>query len=199
MSDTPENDEYTPDPEELEEEEEEVTEEETSTPAYSATPTASDSAPEPNGTAPAEAAKISAYKKRMMELGREGQGAEIPVELADMMRAAAKQQGDIALTAWIRIAWATAVNAANLTHEVEVTDANLKNYPEHKVGDKFTEDWKFDLASLEATQARTSTRGMTEEQKKKKKEEKQAEEKDQKALVKRLLEEHRAKLKGAAS
>jgi hypothetical protein len=164
----------------MESNEEQVSQEETSTPEYSPTPTSS---PNGDGEGEANGEKISAYKKRMQELGREGIGAEIPVELADMMRAAAKQQGDIALTAWIRLAWADAVNAAGLIKKDEAGKDVA---------------WTFDKASLEATQARTSTRGLSDAEKAKRKEEKQQEEKDQKSLVKRLLQEHRAKLKGLA-
>lgn len=133
----------------------------------------------PNGTTPA-GDKLSAYKQRLQELGREGVGAEIPLELADMMRAAAKARGDIALSAWIRLAFAEAVNAAGLTHVV----------------DGASTDWKFDTKRLEETKARTSTRNLSPEEKKEKAEKAKAEAVDQRALVRRLLAEHRSKVLG---
>jgi hypothetical protein len=133
-----------------------------------------------------EGEKQSKYKARLAALGRDAMGAEIPLQLADMMRAAAFAAGDVAIAAWIRLAWADAVNAANLTHEVTAEDGTVT-----------VEPWKFDKASLDVTTARTSTRGLTEEQKKAKAQEKKVAEKEEKDLVKQLLAEHRAKLAAA--
>src|SRR5438046_823740 len=91
--------------------------------------------------------ELSPYKKRQQELGIEGVGAEIPTDLADMIRAAAKASGDIAIASWVRKTFAEAVNALNLVH------------PDTK------EPWVYDISKLELRSAKASTRGLTDEQK----------------------------------
>lgn len=138
---------------------------------------------ESNGTTQASTTK--SYKERMIEQGLDP-SLGVPQELADMMRAAAKKQGDISVASWYRLAWADAVNAAGLTHTVTKED-----------GTEVEEPWQFDKSRLEEKKARASTKNLTPEEKEKAKQEKKVEQKEERDLVKQLLAEHRAKLAAA--
>lgn len=61
---------------------------------------------------------VSAYATRNAKLGVDVIGAEIPLELSQMMHAAAAKAG-VKLSTWVRESWANAVNASLLTHEVD--------------------------------------------------------------------------------
>ena len=138
--------------------------------------------PDPNAPAPT----TKKYSEVMKEKGIDP-SLGVVQELADMMRAAAKADGDISVASWYRKAWANAVNSANLTHEVEHTDEN-------GVVTKSIEPWIFDLTRLELKGARTSTRNLTPQQKEKLKAKKQEEAKEERTLVAQLLADHKAKL-----
>lgn len=128
------------------------------------------------------------YSDRMKEAGLDP-SLGVPQELADMMRAAAKAQGDISVASWYRLAWANAVNAANLQHEVTVTNADGTTTVT-------TELWQFDVTKLEQRTARTSTAHLSPEDKLKTQEKKKAEQKEERTLIAELLAAHRAKLAG---
>lgn len=126
--------------------------------------------------------KLSAFKQRQLEKGRDSFIVEGPQELVDMMRAAAHAQDDMSVASWVRLALCEAVNAANLTHEVTTN------------GTTTTEAWQFDKDGLEVSRQRRSTAHMSPEEKEKAKEAKKVEQKEERELIKKLLQEHRNKL-----
>lgn len=150
-------------------------------------------APAPAPTAlDAHGKKISAFKQRQMEKGRDSFIVEGPQELVDMMRAAAHIRDDMSLASWVRFALADAVNAANLTHEVatNTTDPATNELIETKT----SEPWKFDPDQLDESKAKRTTRGLSPEAKKAVEEKKKLEQKEEREAVKEILKRHRAKL-----
>jgi hypothetical protein len=144
-------------------------------------PNAATEKPTPADAAAEAEAKISPYKKRLAEKNLRSVMYEAPAELIDMADAAALKLGDIALSSWMRIVVADAVNAAGLTH----ADANGTVVP-----------WTFDKSTLDTTPAKsTGTRNLTPEQKKAKEEKVKEEVKDERAYVQELLRTRRQQLK----
>ncbi len=156
-------------------------------------PNAPQSPNAPNGpVGPDGAPAKKKYAARLEAMGRAAVGVELPLELHQMMLAAAKADKDIAISAWVRKTWAIAVNALDLTKD-DPTDTDPGPKGPRQI------PWKFDISQLEEKAARaSSTRGLSDEEKAKKKEVVKAAQKDQRALVAQLLAEHKAKLASAA-
>lgn len=135
----------------------------------------------PNGSpdnALSTEAKESKYNARLKALGRAAVGLEVPLELHEMMLLAAKADNDIAISAWVRKAFANAVNALDLRKEDGTS-------------------WKFDIKILDDRPARaSSTKNLPPEEKAKVEAKRKEAAKDQRALVARLLLNHKRKLQG---